>query len=134
LLAWGATALLQVLHHDFPFHDTVGALSPLPVTGGALLNALLLAATRSRSPHQRLLQAATTLITAGASLTSIGFFLLGSRGLPRRYLAYAPEYQSLQIVVGVAAAVAAIGAVVALEAFRRGTRSGASSAVASRLA
>ena len=35
-------------------------------------------------------------------LTSLGFFLLGLRGFPRRYFAYLPEFQSLQILVGAA--------------------------------
>lgn len=124
LLAWVATALVHVVHTSY-FHDTVAMLSPLPVTGGALFGALLLAATRSRLPQRRLVHVAAVLITAGSSLTSFGFLLLGSRGLPRRYFAYLPEYQSLQIMVGVAAAIAAIGCLAALEAFRRGTRTDA---------
>ena len=122
LLGWAATALVHAVHADFPFHDTVAMLSPLPVTGGALLGALLLAATRWRSPQRRLAHVGAALITAGAGLTSLGFLLLGLRGLPRRYLAYSPEFQSLQIVVSAAAVVTAIGCVLALDAFRRGTR------------
>jgi len=124
VLAWAATAAIHVVHTSY-LHDTVAVLSPLPLTGSALLGALLFAATRSRSPHRRLADVAAALITAGASLTSLGFFVLGVRGLPRRYFAYLPEHQSLQIVVGAAAAIAAIGCVVALEAFRRGTRADA---------
>jgi cytochrome c oxidase subunit I len=82
----------------------------------------LLAVTRSRLPQRGLAVVAAALITAGAGLTSIGFYLLGSRGLPRRYFAYLPEFQPLQILVGVAAAIAVIGGLVALEAFRRGSR------------
>ena len=65
---------------------------------------------------------AVALITGGAIVTSVGFFLLGSRGLPRRYFAYLPEFQTMQIVVGVAAVITVIGCVTAVEAFRRGTR------------
>jgi heme/copper-type cytochrome/quinol oxidase subunit 1 len=122
-LAWTATALVHGADpRDFDLHDTVFELSPLPVTGGALLGAMLLAVTRSRLPQRGLAVVAAALITAGAGLTSIGFYLLGSRGLPRRYFAYLPEFQPLQILVGVAAAIAVIGGLVALEAFRRGSR------------
>jgi heme/copper-type cytochrome/quinol oxidase subunit 1 len=120
-LGWAATALVHAVHTDFPFHDTVAVLSPLPVTGGALLGTLLLAATRWRSPQRRLAHVGAALITAGAGLTSLGFFLLGLRGLPRRYLAYLPEFQSLQVIVGAAAVVTVIGCLLALEALRRGT-------------
>jgi hypothetical protein len=122
LLGWAALARLHTMHTDVPLHDTVAVLSPLPVTGGALLGALLVAATRWRSPSRRLAHVAVAVIAAGAGVTSLGFFLLGSRGLPRRYLAYFPEFQSLQILVGAAALVTVIGCVLALEAFRRGTR------------
>jgi heme/copper-type cytochrome/quinol oxidase subunit 1 len=122
VLGWIATALVHVVHPDFPFHDTVAVLAPLPVTGGALFGALLVAATRWRSPRRRLVYVGAAVITAGAGLTSLGFFLLGLRGLPRRYLAYLPEHQSLQVAVGAAAVVTAIGCVLALESFRRGAR------------
>ena len=119
VLAWIATAAVHSVHTGY-FHDTLGVLSPLPLTGGALLGALIIAATRTRSPHRRLAQIAAVLINTGASLTSVGFYLLGSRGMPRRYLAYLPELQSLQLLVGLAAVIAAVGCITALEAFRRG--------------
>jgi len=81
----------------------------------------MVAATRWRSPQRRLARVGAALIAARAVLTSLGFFVLGSRGLPRRYVAYLPEHRPLQIFVGAAAVVAAIGCVVTLEAFRRGT-------------
>ena len=120
VLAWVMTGLA---HPDdtIHLHDTVAVLSPLPVTGAAMFAALLVAATRSRMPHRQLAHVAAALITAGATLTSVGFFALGARGFPRRYFAYLPEYQSLQVVVGVAAVIAMIGGVVAAEAFRRGS-------------
>ena len=122
LVGWAATAFVHAVHTDVHLHDTVAMVSPLPVTGGALVGALLLAATRWRSPHRRLAYIGAALIAAGAGVTSLGFLLLGLRGLPRRYLAYSPEYQSLQIVVGAAAMVMAIGCLLALDALRRGTR------------
>jgi hypothetical protein len=122
LLAWAALARLHTMHSDVPLHDTVAVLTPLPVTGGALLGALLVAATRWRVPSRRFAHVAVAVIAAGAGVTSLGFFLLGARGLPRRYLAYFPEFQSLQIIVGAAALVTVVGCVLALEAFRRGTR------------
>jgi heme/copper-type cytochrome/quinol oxidase subunit 1 len=122
VLGWVATALVHAVHTDVPFGDTVAVLSPLPVTGGALLGALLVAATRWRTPPRRLAHVAVAVIAAGAGVTSVGFFLLGLRGLPRRYLAYLPEFQPLQILVGVGAVVTVIGCVLALEALRRGTR------------
>lgn len=111
-LAWIATAAVHGVHTGF-FHDTLGVLSPLPVTGGALFGALLVSATAS---NRRLARIAAVLINTGACLTSAGFYLLGSRGMPRRYLAYLPDFQSLQIFVGVAAVLAAIGGVLALYA------------------
>jgi hypothetical protein len=121
LFAWAATVDVRFAPSDLYFHDTVAMLSPLPLTGAALLGALFAAATRLRSPHRFLAHVGAALMTAGATVTSLGFFLLGSRGLPRRYFAYLPEYQPLQVVIGAAAAVTVIGCVAALEAFRRGT-------------
>jgi hypothetical protein len=122
LLGWAALARLHTMHTDVPLHDTVAVLAPLPVTGAALLGALLVAATRWRSPQRGLAHVGIAVIAAGAGATSLGFFLLGSRGLPRRYLAYSPEFRSLQIIVGAAAVVTVVGCVLAFEAFRRGTR------------
>jgi heme/copper-type cytochrome/quinol oxidase subunit 1 len=125
VLGWAVTLLVDAVPTDVPLHDTVAVLSPLPATGGAMLGALLVAATRWRTPSRRLTYVAVAVIAAGAGVTSLGFFVLGLRGLPRRYLAYLPEFQPLQILVGAAAVVTVVGCVMALEALRRGTRTGA---------
>lgn len=122
VLAWVATALVHGTQPSY-FHDTVAVLSPLPLTGSALLGALLLAAMRARTPQRRLAHVAAALLGASASLIAVGFYVLGSHGLPRRYFAFEPDFQLLQIVVGAAAVAFAIGCVSAVEAFRRGTDS-----------
>lgn len=118
-LGWVVTALVH-LEHASHFQDTVAMVAPLPLTGAAAVGALVLAATRWRSPHRRLAHVAVALVASGATLASFGFFALGEQGLPRRYLAYISDYQSLQIIVGIAATVSVIGGLLVVEAFRRG--------------
>lgn len=120
-LAWSATVLVDVVDVDY-FHDTTAVVAPLPVMGAALFGALLLAATRLRTLDRTLAQLAIALTAAGSILTSLAFFILGSRRMPRRYFAYLPEFQSMHVVVGVAALIAAVGAVLSVAAFARGQR------------
>lgn len=112
--AWAATAILRSID-DVYLHDTVAMLAPLPAIGAALVGVLLVVV---RPPRRRLALAAMSLIAGGACAASIAFFVLGTRGLPRRYIAYTVEFQSLQIVVAAAATVTAIGAILAIVAFR----------------
>jgi heme/copper-type cytochrome/quinol oxidase subunit 1 len=116
-LAWVALARIASVHEVY-VADTVAMLAPLPAIGAALLGALLVTASGLREPHWRLASIAVGLLSAGGGLASITFFELGSSGMPRRYFAYPPEFQVAQIVLGVAAVVAAIGCVLALAAFR----------------
>jgi hypothetical protein len=118
-LGWIATALVHLPHERF-FPDSVAMVTPLPLAGAALLGALLLAVTRRRS--DRLAHIAVALVAGGATLASSGFFVLGLQGMPRGYLAYPPELQPLHILVGIAAAVSAIGGLLLFAAFRRGMR------------
>ncbi len=121
VLAWSLTALLRSLTRDVHVLDTVAILSPLPALGAALLGALAHAVTRMRLPRRGIAHVGAMTLTIGAAMTSIGFVVLGSRGMPRRYWQYMPEYQTLQVLLGVAAALTVLGFVITVVAFVRGT-------------
>lgn len=118
VMAWIATAFLRGASVDLPLHDTVAVVAPFPAMGGAVLAALVLAAARGRAVRPQLARTAAVLIAGGTIATSVGFLLLGTRGLPRRYQQYFDAVQLPQIVVGVAAVVTLVGAIAALRSAR----------------
>ncbi len=106
--AWIITMIVQALHVSF-LPDTTAVVAPFPALGGAVLAALFVAAAPDRRPR-----VAAVLFTVGSISTSAGLLVLGLRGMPRRYQQYDPDFQHLHILVGVAAAVTVIGAMLAL--------------------
>jgi heme/copper-type cytochrome/quinol oxidase subunit 1 len=115
--AWITSAVLEAVHVGF-LPDTVAMVSPLPALGAAVLAALFVAVAQDRTLVLRRAQIAATLLAVGAVATSTGFLLLGLRGMPRRYQQYDDSFQPLQIVVGIAAAVTVLGALLALRSMR----------------
>jgi heme/copper-type cytochrome/quinol oxidase subunit 1 len=107
----------MAVHVEF-LPDTVAMVSPLPALGGAILAAVFVAAARGRTLLLRRAQIAALLVAVGSIATSTGFLMLGLRGLPRRYQQYDDIFQPLQVVVGVAAAVTVLGALLALRSTR----------------
>jgi heme/copper-type cytochrome/quinol oxidase subunit 1 len=112
-MAWIARALVEV-PSDVYVHDTVAMVAPLPALGGALLAAVFAAVARDRVLRPRLAYVAAVTFAGGSCATSVGLLVLGMRGLPRRYYQYLDLFQPLQVVVGVAAAVTVIGAILAV--------------------
>lgn len=115
--AWIATEFLRGVHVSF-LPDTVAMLAPFPAVGGAVLAALFVAGVRGRTLRPQLARVAAVMFAGGTIATSAGFLLLGTRGLPRRYQQYEDAFQPLQILVGVAAAVTLVGAIVAVRSTR----------------
>jgi heme/copper-type cytochrome/quinol oxidase subunit 1 len=98
--------------------DTVAMLAPFPAVGGAVLAAVFVAVARGRTLRPQLARVAAVMFAGGMIATSAGFLVLGTRGLPRRYQQYEDAFQPLQILVGVAAAVTLVGAIVAVSSTR----------------
>jgi heme/copper-type cytochrome/quinol oxidase subunit 1 len=115
--AWIALAILHGVHVSF-VPDTVAMLAPFPAVGGAVLAALFVAAARERPLRLPLARVAAAMFAVGAIATSAAFLRLGTQGMPRRYQQYDPLFQPLQIVVGVAAALTLLGAMVAVRSMR----------------
>ena len=109
----------MAVHVEF-LPDTVAMVSPLPALGGTDPRRGV------RRGHARPNGAAPARADRGAPQSrcgfdqrpSTGFLMLGLRGLPRRYQQYDDIFQPLQVVVGVAAAVTVLGALLALRSTR----------------
>lgn len=77
--------------------------------------------------NERLAQIAFTLVFTGFNMTFLTQFLLGSRGMPRRYYDYLPEYQGLHGFSSVGAYVLGLGFVVMAIMFIKSLISGETS-------
>lgn len=119
--AWIAFAVLHTIDVAF-LADTVAMLAPLPAVGGAALAAVFAAGAGERIVRPRLARVAAVMFAGGTIATSAAFLLLGTRGLPRRYQQYADDFQPLQLVLGVAAAVTVAGAIAAVRSTRGSLR------------
>jgi cytochrome c oxidase subunit 1 len=62
-----------------------------------------------RTYNEKLGQIASVIVFAGLNLTFFPQFILGTRGMPRRYYNYLPEFQSLHVLSTIGAYILGIG-------------------------
>jgi cytochrome c oxidase subunit 1 len=67
-----------------------------------------------RMYSEKLARVAATLVFIGFNMTFLAQFLLGSRGMPRRYATYLPQFQPLHVVSTLGSWVLAVGLVLML--------------------
>ena len=67
-----------------------------------------------RMYSEKLARVAATLVFIGFNMTFLAQFLLGSRGMPRRYATYLPQFQPLHVVSTLGSWVLAVGLVMML--------------------
>ncbi len=119
---------LALLAPDIRLHDTVAEVARFHYESACGLLAFALAihmhsrrATSDAYPRRLgRIGAVTTIV--GIHVSFFGEFLLGTRGMPRRYHDYLPMMQTHQRVAAVGAAMFAIGVLLAAAALVRGRR------------
>lgn len=129
LLVWAfARGVLARLDADVHLHDTyfvVGAFHlEVWIVAATFLSGILAWSVPlfGRAPAASLARHGAVVTCLGALGHAITMLVLGSRGMPRRYAAYIPEFERLQHASSLAAFAVAAGAVLLVAAFVVGRR------------
>jgi heme/copper-type cytochrome/quinol oxidase subunit 1 len=93
------TSFLQIVGGEGHLNDTLLPVAATHLEAFVLLFAVLRSLDGAAS--SRIGWTGFVLATLGGTLFGCGCMVLGSRGMPRRYAAYLPEFASVQIIASV---------------------------------
>jgi heme/copper-type cytochrome/quinol oxidase subunit 1 len=103
-------------------HDTTFEVGVAHLEGLAIVLSLLTLWLRERERRhgtRGIVYAGLVLVTVGSEVFCGGQLLLGSRGMPKGYVRYIPQFETLHVVVAIAATVLLVGLAITVSAVKR---------------
>ncbi|HET7544763.1 MAG TPA: cbb3-type cytochrome c oxidase subunit I [Polyangiaceae bacterium] len=116
LEATGFEQFLCLMSSEIHLHDTYFVVGLFHLRVTTCLSAALAAVYRHRTANERrwFIGSAGLLALVGSQIMGFAMLLVGSRGMPRRYFNYLPEFQAWHQVIAIGGFLLMLGVVIGL--------------------